>query len=73
MVVQNPATSFDPRKTIGAQIKESLLAHRVVPKAAARERIISLLGDVGLSSPVKVAKSRPHQLSGGMAQREREP
>src|SRR5262249_54338712 len=38
-------------------------------KKAARERLPSMLAAVGFQDPERIARSYPHQLSGGMAQR----
>ncbi|MEZ0165600.1 ABC transporter ATP-binding protein [Kineococcus sp. LSe6-4] len=70
MVFQDPMTSLNPVLTIGRQVSEGLLAHRLVPsKKAARERAADLLADVGLPDPRGVLDRYPHQLSGGMRQR----
>ncbi|WP_380170652.1 ABC transporter ATP-binding protein [Kineococcus sp. DHX-1] len=70
MVFQDPMTSLNPVLTIGRQVGEGLLAHRLVSsKKAARERAAELLADVGLPDPRGVLDRYPHQLSGGMRQR----
>lgn len=70
MVFQDPMTSLNPVLTIGRQVGEGLLAHRLVSsKRAARERAAELLADVGLPDPRGVLDRYPHQLSGGMRQR----
>jgi oligopeptide/dipeptide ABC transporter ATP-binding protein len=69
MVFQDPMTAFDPVFTIGAQITETILAHRDIGKAAARAEALSLLKRVEIRKPEVVLDSYPHQLSGGMLQR----
>ena len=54
---------------MGDQLVETLRAHLPLDAAAARERAIGLLGDVGLPSPAERFAHYPHQLSGGMRQR----
>lgn len=66
MVFQFPTDSFDPRKTIGYGIGESLL-NRGVPKPERRERIAELLGKCGV--PPEYAGRYPHEISGGQCQR----
>lgn len=66
MVFQSPTGSFDPRKTIGYGIGESLL-NRGVPKPERRARIAELLGKCGL--PPEYAGRYPHEISGGQCQR----
>ena len=68
-VPQDPFTSLDPLFRVGDQLVETLRAHLPLDGAAARERAIGLLGDVGLPSPAERFAHYPHQLSGGMRQR----
>jgi peptide/nickel transport system ATP-binding protein len=68
-VPQDPFTSLDPLFRVGDQLVETLRAHLPLDRAAARERAIGLLGDVGLPSPADRFAHYPHQLSGGMRQR----
>ena len=68
-VPQDPFTSLDPLFRVGDQLVETLRAHLPLDRAAARERAIQLLVDVGLPSPAERFEHYPHQLSGGMRQR----
>ncbi|WP_144934550.1 ABC transporter ATP-binding protein [Pseudomonas alabamensis] len=67
-VPQDPGTSLDPVKTIGAQVVEAMTVHGV-PLAQARPRALELLREVGLKAPDTLLARYPHQLSGGMCQR----
>jgi peptide/nickel transport system ATP-binding protein len=67
-VPQDPALSLDPVKRIGQQLQEALTLHGA-SKPVARQRSLDLLGEVGLFDAMRVARSYPHQLSGGMRQR----
>jgi microcin C transport system ATP-binding protein len=69
IVFQEPMTSLNPLHTIEKQIGETLLLHRGLTGAAARTRIIELLGRVGIPDPAGRLDSYPHQLSGGQRQR----
>lgn len=69
MVFQEPMTALDPTMPVGRQVAETLLLHSSIEHRAARQRVIDLLTEVGLSDPERVAASFPHQLSGGQRQR----
>ena len=69
MVFQEPMTSLNPLHTLERQIAETLLIHRRMSAAAARERTIELLRLVGLSDAEHRLNAYPHQLSGGQRQR----
>ena len=62
-------TSLNPLHTIEAQIGEILLLHGGVRGAAARQRTLELLTQVGIPDPETRLASYPHQLSGGQRQR----
>ncbi|MCT3016580.1 ABC transporter ATP-binding protein, partial [Propionibacterium freudenreichii] len=47
----------------------ALRLHGGAPAGKARERVLEMLGEVGLPDPRRVADSFPHQLSGGQRQR----
>ena len=69
MVLQDPMTSLNPLKTIGAQIEEALKLHQNLTGPAAHHRMIETLTDVGITEPEHRAKQYPHEFSGGMRQR----
>src|SRR6059058_4172576 len=48
IIFQEPMTSLNPLHTIERQIAEILLLHRGLSGAAARARIVELLGQVGI-------------------------
>ena len=58
-----------PLRKVGAQIAETIQAHRQVTKEEAREISIEMLHRVGLPKPEERVDSYPHQLSGGQRQR----
>lgn len=66
MVFQNPAGSFDPRRTLGDGIGESL-RNKGVPKMEREKRVEELLAQCGL--PAEFAARFPHEVSGGQCQR----
>lgn len=69
MVLQNPASMFDPVERIGRQMVEGVTVTGQLDKAAARARALELLRRVGFGDAEQVLRLYPHQLSGGMAQR----
>ncbi len=68
VVFQEPAASLNPLQTVGRQLRD-VLRVAGVERAHISERSIELLTDVGLPRPTEVLRLRPHQISGGMAQR----
>ena len=69
MVFQDPMTSLNPVMRIGRQIAESLQLHLGLDRGEARATAVSLLSQVGISTPEERARAYPGQLSGGMRQR----
>ena len=69
MVLQDPMTSLNPLKTIGAQILEAIELHQGLRGEAAHREMIAILEDVGITEPERRAKQYPHEFSGGMRQR----
>jgi oligopeptide/dipeptide ABC transporter ATP-binding protein len=55
--------------TVGDQIAEGIVAHRLAPRKEARERARALLEEVGIGDARARLDAYPHQLSGGMRQR----
>ncbi|HUG35691.1 MAG TPA: ABC transporter ATP-binding protein [Candidatus Limnocylindrales bacterium] len=69
MIFQNPGASLNPVFRVGDQMLEAMALHLPEARRTLRERVIELLGRVGISSPATRARDFPHQFSGGMAQR----
>ena len=69
MVFQEPMTALDPTMRVGRQVAEVLRLHQGAESGPARQRVIAILGEVGLADPERVADAFPHQLSGGQRQR----
>ena len=66
MVFQNPVGSFDPRRTLGDGIGESL-RNKGMSKVERRKKAAELLEQCGLEA--SYADRYPHQVSGGQCQR----
>ena len=66
MVFQAPTSSFDPRRTLGDGICESL-RNKGVPRAEREAKARGLLEQCGL--PGDFLERYPHQVSGGQCQR----
>ena len=69
MIPQNPMTSLDPVRRIGAQVGEAVTAHTSMSSAERRAAVIDLMTRVGIPAPHKRLGDYPHQFSGGMLQR----
>ena len=69
LILANPRTQLHPLRRVGNQIQAVLHAHTTVTPAEAREKAAVMLAAVGMPDPARVARSYPHELSGGMAQR----
>jgi peptide/nickel transport system ATP-binding protein len=75
-VLQDALVSLDQLRTVGSEIAEAWSAHhglRLGPAALRRaerdEKVVELLGLVGVPEPRVRAGQRPHELSGGLRQR----
>jgi peptide/nickel transport system ATP-binding protein len=69
MVFQEPMTALNPVFRIDDQIAEPLRQHQGFERREALARAVDALSMVGIPNPAKVARSYPHELSGGMRQR----
>ena len=69
MVFQEPMTSLNPVRSIGAQIAEGIIENLGVSASGARRRSAELLAEVGVADPERRLKQYPHHFSGGMRQR----
>jgi oligopeptide/dipeptide ABC transporter ATP-binding protein len=69
MIFQQPVSCLNPVFRAGDQVAEVLQVHQGLDKKQAWERSIELLGMVGIPEAPRRARSFPHELSGGMAQR----
>ncbi|MEE9203329.1 MAG: ABC transporter ATP-binding protein, partial [Dehalococcoidia bacterium] len=69
VVFQEPMSSLNPVLTVGRQLTEALVQHRLMDKKQAREESIRLLDMVGIPDADRRLSQYPHQFSGGMRQR----
>ena len=67
IVFQDPASSLNPRHTVGTSIAEPLVLHGNLSAAARRQRVEELLDAVRV--PTEFADRHPHEMSGGQRQR----
>jgi len=81
MIFQDPLSTLNPAFTVGEQIRESLRLHNIVGDSNApwpfdrvqreqeKQRVLQIMEEVGIPSPMDRYASYPHQFSGGMQQR----
>ncbi|MGV3549256.1 ABC transporter ATP-binding protein [Rhizobium sp.] len=70
MIVQDPKQGLNPLRRIDSQVLEAIrIDQPAIGRKAAAQRVIELLAEVKINDPERVARSFPHELSGGMAQR----
>lgn len=68
IVFQDPLASLNPRKSVGDNIGEALIYHKIVKdRAEQEERIASIMEKIGLNP--EMMSLYPHEFSGGQLQR----
>ncbi|MER7116478.1 ABC transporter ATP-binding protein [Saccharomonospora azurea] len=67
IVFQDPASTLDPKMTIGESIAEPLVLHKILTGRELDKRVADLLDKVQLSGHYR--NRYPHELSGGQRQR----
>ena len=67
VVFQDPLGSLNPRMTIGSNVAEPLVVHRMGTRRERRTRVATMLERVGLSADAM--QRYPHEFSGGQRQR----
>ena len=69
MVFQDPMSSFNPVRTVGAMMLETVLRYQEISIKEARTRCVEAMSDVGIPVPEQRFGAYPHELSGGLRQR----
>jgi ABC-type glutathione transport system ATPase component len=69
LVFQEVSAALNPVLSIGAQIAETVRAHREATRLEARAVARQLLEDLDVDDPAQTLAAAPHQLSGGQLQR----
>ncbi len=69
MVFQDPMTSLNPVRTVGAQVTAPMRRHLRLPRRETRRRARALLEALNIPEPERRLRQYPHELSGGTRQR----
>jgi len=69
MIFQDALNSLNPVFKIDKQFIETLRQHQKISKKAAKALAVEALQLCGISDPVRILNSYPHELSGGLQQR----
>jgi peptide/nickel transport system ATP-binding protein len=70
-VPQDPTSGLNPALRVGRQLREAIAIHRdrLTQGQTIDDRVIELMGEVGMPADDEILNSYPHQLSGGQQQR----
>ena len=69
-VLQDPAGSLNPRKTVERAVGEVIRLHRIATtRSETRDRVVDVLRLVGMTPAERFLGRYPHELSGGQRQR----
>ncbi|WP_368518249.1 ATP-binding cassette domain-containing protein [Rhizobium sp.] len=68
-ILQDALVSLDPLRTVGREIAEPILTHRLAPRSLVSQHVVELLERVGVPEPDLRMAQYAHQLSGGLRQR----
>lgn len=68
-IFQNAGSSFCPIRMVGAQLYETMREHSRISKKEFQDRALELFSKLGFSDGMRILKSYPFELSGGMQQR----
>ncbi len=69
MIFQDPMSSFNPVRTVGASMVEVICRHQRKSRQEAEELCVDALAKVGVPAPRQRFSAYPHELSGGLRQR----
>ena len=69
LIFQEPSTALNPVFTVGYQIAEGLIVHKMMKKREALREAVRLMDVVRIPDAGRRATEYPHQMSGGMRQR----
>jgi len=69
IIFQDPSSSLNPVLNVETQLRDVIMAHQNISKVEARQKVIELMGIVGIPEAETRMREYPHQFSGGMKQR----
>jgi len=68
-VAQSAAAAFNPARRLLDQVTESARLHGVLDRTSAKRKALALFEELALEDPERIARSWPHEVSGGQLQR----